>query len=367
MKWRLQERIQGPWPIGPVLWLHGASLGECRMLLGLIRALRSVAGMDGCVLLTTQKAEIMDFLRTQAPQNCFVHMAPLDFFHVREMFWARVRPWALVLGENEFWPGWMRTARAKGTPVALVSGRYRRAFPGLDWSALSYAALQTHDDWDRLKRDAGHTGVEMRVGGDWKSLDSALAEQYPKSLVRDIGLLLLSVHKEEWHGLLPMIHAAYERGEVIVLVPRRLEDVNAFKHRLKRIGKRILLWPEFTPGSVSIVDCFGLVSTLVARSKVAFVGGSFCRVGIHDFWEPLRAGCEVWVGERLTPHRELLHEMIELGVVGVVKRGAARPHSFLYDPTIVFSFLKNYYEGIRSSFEKFHTWLEGLAGATFRK
>lgn len=60
---RLNERLEGPWPAGPFLWMHGASLGECKMLLNLARALQ--ADIPDCprILVTTQKAEVLDFLR----------------------------------------------------------------------------------------------------------------------------------------------------------------------------------------------------------------------------------------------------------------------------------------------------------------
>ena len=36
-RFKIQNRLDGPWPEGPFLWMHGASLGECKMLLSLSR------------------------------------------------------------------------------------------------------------------------------------------------------------------------------------------------------------------------------------------------------------------------------------------------------------------------------------------
>ena len=40
-KFKIQDRIRGPFPKGPCFWMHGASLGECKMLLSLAKILRA--------------------------------------------------------------------------------------------------------------------------------------------------------------------------------------------------------------------------------------------------------------------------------------------------------------------------------------
>ena len=164
--WKLRERLRGPWPEGPCLWLHGASLGESRMLLGVLECLGREGIQTGPVLLTTQKAEILDFLRSVSPPQCSVALAPADLPGTRSLFFRSARPWALVLGENELWPGWLRMACAQGIPVALVSGRVRRAFPGR--GLLSFACMQSRADLERLQGLGLLVGrAPACVGTDW--------------------------------------------------------------------------------------------------------------------------------------------------------------------------------------------------------
>ena len=61
-RFHINDRLNGPWPKGPFLWLHGASLGECRMLLNLAKFLQE--DIENCpkILLTTQKNEVLKFL-----------------------------------------------------------------------------------------------------------------------------------------------------------------------------------------------------------------------------------------------------------------------------------------------------------------
>lgn len=364
--WRVRERLRGPWPEGPCLWLHGASLGECRMLLGLLRCLTESGMCTGPVVLTTQKSEIITFLSSRAPSGCVVVMAPLDLPWVRRAFWSRVRPWALVLGENELWPGWLREALFCNTPVALVSGRFHRFFPGVDLGSIRFASMQTEGDLTRLRSSRSWYGRNASlVGGDWKNLSAALGPIRAGVLPRDIGLLLVSVHREEWKALLPMIVDAVAASKRVVLAPRLLEELAFFRARLAEAGLVAKTWPESSPGCVALVDVFGLVGDLALVSQVAFVGGSFCRVGIHDFWEPLRAGCEVWVGENLSPHEDLLESMLCAGIIGQVRRGDAAPRSFVADPVRVDAFLSRHYKVLKDSYERFCSWLDAVRIARF--
>ena len=59
-RFHIGDRLNGPWPEGPFLWMHGASLGECRMLLNLAKFLQEdIAGLPR-ILITTQKVEVLN-------------------------------------------------------------------------------------------------------------------------------------------------------------------------------------------------------------------------------------------------------------------------------------------------------------------
>lgn len=61
-KYHINRRLEGPWPEGPYLWLHGASLGECKVLLNLTKLLRRDIPLCPKILLTTQKVEVVPTL-----------------------------------------------------------------------------------------------------------------------------------------------------------------------------------------------------------------------------------------------------------------------------------------------------------------
>ena len=144
-EYRIEERLSGPWPVGPYLWLHGASLGECRMLLNLACALREDLVDCPKILITSQKAEVVSYLNEACAGIANVSIAPADIPSTLDSFVKAVQPLGLVLAENELWPGYLSTLSRISTRknIALVSGRYRRSLPFLDFSGMGIACLQT--------------------------------------------------------------------------------------------------------------------------------------------------------------------------------------------------------------------------------
>ena len=151
-RFHISERLDGDWPEGPFLWLHGASLGECRMLLSLAGFLQQDLPDCPKILITTQKPEVVQFLKNSG-KDIEAALAPADTPTSLAKFISKVKPIGLVLGENELWPGYLSAmGRLSLKPsVAIVSGRFHRALPFLDYSSVGFAAMQTGADSNRIQ------------------------------------------------------------------------------------------------------------------------------------------------------------------------------------------------------------------------
>lgn len=365
LPFRFLERVAGPWPVGPRLWFHGASLGEAKMLVGCITSLRE-QNMRFPILLTVQKAEIVDYLRQLVPADVCVTIAPLDIGWVRRRFFAKVLPWTLVLGENELWPGWLRECRRQHVPVALVSGRFRRMFPGTPLDVLACVVMQTAEDLHRIVAQGLSDPSCASVGGDWKNLRRLVAcERKQDTLVRDIDWALVSVHREEWRVLRKWIDLKVQNGAAMVLVPRVLSERDFFQEELQRANIECLAWPEIRPGAVSLVGQYGLVENVCLRSRHAVMGGSFCSIGVHDFQEPLRCGCKVWVGSNRWPHEDLLTRLLADKIVFSLLADAGTIDEENHTPEVVAAYFEACDAEMRTGWERFRTWLERVRVSTF--
>ncbi|MCF0223976.1 MAG: hypothetical protein HUK20_06880, partial [Fibrobacter sp.] len=249
-------------------------------------------------------------------------LAPADNPWTMKRFFRRVKPVALILGENELWPGFLSGMKCfTGKPsVALVSGRFRRAFPCTNFSGLGFATLQTSSDCKRfLKYAAGSISVPVSEGGNWKLLPWARRKENPPSgsfenaAEKNIDIAFVSVHLEEIPSIKMMVLSAiHKQKKTVVIAPRRLEEVKKIREILNCWNVKCSAWPSCIPGEVALVNCFGVVGEILSRSKAAVVGGSFHKkLKIHDFWEALQMGVPTYVGPFHRGHENAVESLIK--------------------------------------------------------
>lgn len=172
---RLEERLgrsRVARPSGPLLWLHGASIGESLALLPLIARLRQ---RGFAVLLTTGTTSSAQVLATRLPPGVLHQFAPLDLPGVMRAFLDHWRPAALVLAESELWPNVIHACSRRGLPVVLVNARLsERSFarwqraPGMAQALLGRLALCAAQSEDDARRFSGLGAHNLIVTGNLK-------------------------------------------------------------------------------------------------------------------------------------------------------------------------------------------------------
>ncbi len=364
-RFHLQARLNGPWSRGPFLWLHGASLGECRMLLSVAKFLKEDIPECPRILITTQKTEVLAYLKT-LPSDVEFALAPADAPFSLSPFFSTVKPLALVLAENELWPGYLSTMRklTLRSSVALISGRFRGfIFPSL-LSSIGFASMQTGSDLQRLRVVSENQIQPAVIGGDWKLLSWARSGKEaapPKNPV--IDTVFLSMHFKEWTGLIKMILASMKRQESVVVVPRCLEEVQKFRDAFREHELLVVDYPLVQKGTVTLVTEFGLTPEILSKSATAVVGGSFARgLGVHDFWEPLQSGLSTFVGPYARGQKETVEALLREGVLTRLRSAAdysfRRPADFKRIEKILF----HEKEKVLESFHLFTKFIRQITG-----
>jgi 3-deoxy-D-manno-octulosonic-acid transferase len=146
-------------PAGPLVWLHGASVGETLSLMPLVERLTH----DGLAALVTSGTLTSARLMAQRlPARALHQFVPLDAPPFFRRFFRHWRPDLGLVAESEIWPNMIFEAAAARVPLAMVNARMsERSFRR--WSrapALARALLGSFDltlaqsaaDADRLKR-----------------------------------------------------------------------------------------------------------------------------------------------------------------------------------------------------------------------
>jgi 3-deoxy-D-manno-octulosonic-acid transferase len=115
-------------PDGPLVWLHGASVGELSSVLPLIERIRA-RGIP--MLVTTGTVTSSDLAEQRLPRGVVHQFIPLDVPRFVGRFLDHWRPDLALFVESDLWPNTIIEASDRGVPIVLINGRvsedsYRR-------------------------------------------------------------------------------------------------------------------------------------------------------------------------------------------------------------------------------------------------
>jgi len=113
-------------PSGPLVWLHGASVGESRVALTLASSL--IAARPGLnILLTSGTVTSAALVRREAPPGVIHQYVPADTPGSVRRFMTHWKPDLAVFIESELWPNLIVEAHRSGARLALVNARMNDA------------------------------------------------------------------------------------------------------------------------------------------------------------------------------------------------------------------------------------------------
>jgi 3-deoxy-D-manno-octulosonic-acid transferase len=107
-------------PQGPLVWLHGASVGETVSLLPLVERLTQ-GGLDA--LVTSGTVTSARLMAARLPPHALHQFVPLDAPAFFRRFFAHWRPDLGLIAESEIWPNMIVEAGRAGAPLAMVNAR----------------------------------------------------------------------------------------------------------------------------------------------------------------------------------------------------------------------------------------------------
>ncbi len=295
------------------LWLHAVSVGEIMTVRRLVARLADAFDDLDIVISSSTRAGVETAQKHF--EGCEVFSCPLDLSPLVRRALDRVRPDAIVIVEHDLWPNFVRLARGRGVPVALINARlspgslagYRRLSRLYPWPPRDLQALCVQDE---ISADAfaelGFDRERLVVCGNLKfdnppSPASDLRAQM--GFASDDWLLVAgSTHEGEEDVILD----AFERIRAedprtwLVLVPRRVERAAEIVAAVEARGLSCRRWTESkTKGpDVLLVDTVGELAKLSAAGDVVFVGGSLAPIGGHNVIEPASYARPVVIGPR---------------------------------------------------------------------
>lgn len=358
---RLRGVAPDPDPQRPVVWLHGASVGELLSLQPLIHRLQQQDDRLQFVI-SAYTRDGLHTARQAWPQNAVFYL-PFDLsWSVRRTF-RTLNPRLLVLSELELWPNLLLEAGRREIPVAVVSSRmndselaFYRRFHRLLRPALQcvhWWGAQTPADARKIESLDGTSGTRVKVTGSLKfdATPPSDGDQQTDRLRQRLGLskadqILVagSTHDPEEALLLSAfqkLRAGFPRLNLI-LVPRhpqrapQIEAQTVGSNRLScRRSSRIPDSPQ-QAAAVTIIDELGQLTAVWPLADVAFVGGSLtAKRGGQNMIEPALLGRATCFGPHVRNFQQAADGLLQAGGARMVASEADLVEvvsSWLHDP-----------------------------------
>jgi len=299
-------------PRGPLVWVHGASVGELLAVGPLVERIRS---KDFAVLCTSGTVSSAQVAVQRFPKTVIHQFVPIDAPRFVERFFDHWKPDLALFVESDLWPNLIITAKERNVPLILVNGRVsERSFNRWRIVPSTIGSLLRRFDLC-LAQSAGHAARYRDLGAPRITTTGNLKLDVPEPPADAAALAALRAAV----GDRPIIAAASTHaGEQTALIEAHRRLRNTFPRLLTIIVPR---HPDRGPGIVEIANAAGLSTTLRSRdaqpdrdddiyvvdtmgelglvyrvAPIVFVGGSLASHGGQNPIEPIKLGAAILHG-----------------------------------------------------------------------
>lgn len=306
---RLPERMGRaglPRPDGPLVWLHGVSVGEATSLLPLVATLRE-RRPDVAILVTSGTVTAAQMLARRLPPGVIHQHQPIDTPRVVRRFLDHWRPGLAVFVESELWPNLIQEAQARGVRLALLSARITEK-TARGWARFPVAAHAIFSAFDlilpqdeateaRIGRLGGATGprLNLKQAAAPLPVDAAELQRLREGAAGRPVVLAASTHPGDEALVAEAFREATRDGPpaLLVVAPRHPDRGPAVAAELAaslRVARRAAGEPLTAGTQAYVADTLGEMGTLYALSDVVVMGGAFQPgIGGHNPLEPAQA------------------------------------------------------------------------------
>jgi 3-deoxy-D-manno-octulosonic-acid transferase len=316
---RLGERHGEPSlhrPDGPLVWLHGASVGELISVFPLIERLRS---QHVHVLVTSGTVTSAKVVKERLPDDVLHQFIPLDAPRFVTRFLHHWRPDLGLFIEQDLWPNLIVAAARRRIPLVLINGRMsEQSFKG--WRSLRRTAKALLGKFDLCLAQSALDAERfsqlgtpvVQVTGNLKldvpappADEMKLAEMQRVVTDRQV-IVAASTHPGEEDAIIEAHRRARKaRSRLLTIIaPRHPERGPEILNRAVAAGSRGMLrsrgvMPDART-DLYVADTIGELGLFYRLAHVVFMGGSIVEHGGQNPIEaaklarPILHGPNVW-------------------------------------------------------------------------
>jgi 3-deoxy-D-manno-octulosonic-acid transferase len=310
-----------PRPPGPLIWLHGASVGEILAVIPLIERIRA---KDFAVLVTSGTVTSATLAEQRLPAGAVHQFIPLDAPRFVGRFLDHWRPNLALFVESDLWPNLILACADRGVPMILLNGRVsERSFsrwrlqPGVIAALLQRFDLclaQSSADAQRFSQLGApriSTIGNLKLDVPAPPADLAALRKLKSIIDTRVVIAAASTHPGEEAAML----AAHQRlrakcpSLLTIVAPRHPERGPGIAEETKAAGLSVALRsrdempkPDI---DVFVADTLGELGLIYRLAPTVFVGGSLASHGGQNPIEAIRLGAAVVHGPHVWNFAEI--------------------------------------------------------------
>ena len=296
-------------PHGPLVWIHGASVGEVLAGAALIERLRA---LNIRILLTSGTVTSATIVAKRFPADIIHQYVPYDSPRYVARFLDHWRPSLALFIESDLWPNLILSSAARRLPMVLINGRMsQRSFPRWRRVVGTISALldkfdiclaQSSTDAERFSA----LGCPNVVTTGNLKLDVPSPPADPVKLERLMALtrgraivVAASTHPGE-EELLIEAHralAGFFPSLLTVIVPRHPDRGASIAQTITVAGLKAGLRSReelpTTATDIYVADTMGELGLFYRLAPIVFMGGSLVERGGQNPIEAVKLGAAV--------------------------------------------------------------------------
>jgi 3-deoxy-D-manno-octulosonic-acid transferase len=321
---RLAERrgeASLPRPSGPLIWVHGASVGEMLAVVPLIEQLRA---QNFAVLVTSGTVTSAALAEHRLPDGTLHQFIPLDVPRFVGRFLDHWRPGLALFVESDLWPNLILSCAKRKVPMILINGRLSersfsrwRRVPGAIAALLGRFDLcltQSAADAERYSElgapRVSSTG-NLKLDVPAPPVDQAVLERLRSIIGERPVVVAASTHPGEEKAIIDAHCALREKFPTLltVIAPRHPARGESVADIAKAAGlaaalrsRRAQPMPDI---EVYVADTLGELGLIYRLAPIVFMGGSLASHGGQNPIEAIRLGAAVLHGPHVWNFAEL--------------------------------------------------------------
>jgi 3-deoxy-D-manno-octulosonic-acid transferase len=296
-------------PHGPLVWIHGASVGEVLAAAALIEKLRA---LNLRILLTSGTVTSAAIVAKRFPPDVIHQYVPYDSPRYVTRFLDHWRPSLALFIESDLWPNLILSSAARRLPMVLINGRMSpRSFPRWRRVSNTISALlgrfdvclaQSQTDAERFSALGSRNVVTT---GNLK-LDVAAPPADPAKLERLMSvtrgrpiLVAASTHPGEEEILIETHKklAGFFPSLLTVIVPRHPDRGEGVARLIEASGLRASLRSReelpVAATDIYVADTMGELGLFYRLAPIVFMGGSLVAHGGQNPIEAVKLGASI--------------------------------------------------------------------------